>query len=232
MIQIRRSQDRGHFDDGWLKTYHTFSFAEYRDPKHIGFRTLRVINEDWIAAGQGFPPHSHQNMEIITYILEGALAHQDSMGNSSVIVPGEVQRMSAGSGVTHSEFNHSANGTTHLLQIWIRAERKGIDPGYEQKKFSDAGKTNKLRLVVSRDGRDGSVTIHQDVELYDAALDAGKSLVYEMPAARHAWIQVTQGKIEANSKSLNAGDGAAVSEEKTVRINSPGKSSLLLFDLS
>lgn len=232
MIQLRKSPDRGHFDHGWLKTYHTFSFAEYRDPEHMGFRSLRVINEDWIAAGQGFPPHSHQNMEIITYILEGALAHQDSMGNSSVIMPGEIQRMSAGKGVTHSEFNHSAKMTTHLLQIWIRTERKGIEPGYEQKKFSDAGKANRLRLVASRDGREGSVTVYQDVNLYDCALDAGKSLVYPIPGARHAWIQVTQGKIEANGGTLGAGDGAAVSEEKNIKITAAEKAAFLFFDLS
>ena len=232
MIKIRKSQERGHFNHGWLDTYHTFSFAEYRDPNHMGFRKLRVINEDRVKPGEGFPTHSHQNMEIITYILQGALEHKDSMGNSSVIKAGEVQRMSSGTGVTHSEYNHSKSEMVHLLQIWILTERVGIQPGYEQKMFSADEKLNQLRLVASGDGRNGSVTVHQDVNLYISMLEPSKELIYKIPHKRHVWIQVTDGKIKVEDEMLGAGDAVSVSDEKRVRLAAAGKASFLLFDLN
>jgi len=232
VIKIRKSQERGHFDHGWLETFHTFSFDEYRDPHHMGFRKLRVINEDRVKPGEGFPTHSHQNMEIITYVLEGALEHKDSMGNSSVIKAGEVQRMSAGTGVTHSEYNHSKSETVHFLQIWILTEQVGIQPGYEQKMFSRDEKLNQLRRVASRDGRDGSVTVHQDINLYDSILEANQELVYEVPHGRHVWIQVTDGKIKVEDEMLGAGDGVSVSDEKRIRLAAAEKASFLLFDLN
>jgi quercetin 2,3-dioxygenase len=232
MITVRNAQERGHFDFGWLDTSHTFSFGDYYDPDHMGFRDLRVINEDFVQPGQGFGTHPHRDMEIITYILEGSLQHKDSMGNGSMIRPGEVQRMSAGTGVTHSEFNPSDGELVHLLQIWILPEKKGIHPSYEQKKFEDEEREGKLRLVASRDGRDGSVTIHQNVDLYASLLKNGKELSFPLRPGRHVWLQVARGGVQLNGKALKAGDGAAVSEEKKLEIKAAKDSEILLFDLN
>src|SRR5213593_2782593 len=218
MITIRKSEERGHFDLGWLDTYHTFSFDRYHDPAHMHFRSLRVINEDRVQPGQGFPTHSHRDMEIITYILQGALEHRDSMGNGSVIRPGDVQRMSAGTGVTHSEFNASKTEPVHLLQIWMFPERKGMKPSYEQKMFSEADKRSRLRLVASPDGRDGSVTIHQDNEMYATVLRKGETVRHELKPERHAWVQVARGSVKLNGQELAEGDGAAISEEKAIEL--------------
>jgi len=232
MITVRPSNERGHFDHGWLNTYHTFSFASYYDPEHMGFRSLRVINEDWVHAGNGFGTHPHRDMEIITYVLEGALAHQDSMGTSSAIRPGEVQRMSAGSGVTHSEFNHSQTEAVHLLQIWIMPDKKGIKPSYEQTAFPDAEKRGKLRLVASRDGREGSVSINQDAELYATLLEPGETVTHELGAKRYGWAQVVRGGITLNGLPLQAGDGAAISNEERLELTGTESSEVLLFDLA
>ena len=234
MITVRPSKARGHFDHGWLNTFHTFSFADYHDPKHTHFRDLRVINEDTVQPGGGFGTHPHRDMEIITYIREGALAHQDSMGNGSTIRPGDVQRMSAGTGVLHSEFNHSHDERVHLLQIWIFPEQRGLKPSYEQKTFSAQEKLNRLRLVASRDGSEGSVTIHQDARLYAGLLEPGKAVQHALAPGRGAWFQVTSGSVEVNGKRLSAGDGAAIEEEKTLEISGRsenGRSEFLLFDL-
>lgn len=231
MITIRRSADRGHADHGWLDTHHTFSFAGYYDPRHMGFRNLRVINEDRVKPGVGFPTHPHQNMEIISYVLEGELAHSDSMGNGSVIRPGEVQRMSAGTGITHSEFNNSKTDPLHFFQIWILPEREGITPSYEQKFFPDEEKRGNLRLVASRDGEAGSVTINQDARLYATLLEADGEIVHHLPAGHHAWVQVARGKVLVNGHVLEAGDGAAVSDEDLLRLTGKEKSELLLFEL-
>ncbi len=232
MMQLRRSPERGHFDHGWLDTLHTFSFADYYDPRHMHFRTLRVINEDRVAPGAGFPTHPHRDMEIVTYVLEGALQHRDSMGNGSVIRPGDVQRMSAGSGVTHSEYNASESEPVHLLQIWMLPERKGIPPSYEQKAFSEEERRGKLRLVASPDGRDGSVTIHQDNALYVALLGPGESVRHELAPNRHAWLQVARGRVTLNGTELAAGDGAAISQEKFVELRGVQDAEVLLFDLA
>ena len=233
MITVRPSLERGHFDHGWLKTFHTFSFADYYDPKHVHFRALRVINEDWVQPGMGFGTHPHRDMEIITYVLEGELAHKDSMGNGSAIRPGEVQRMSAGTGVLHSEYNHSEDKPVHLLQIWIMPEKRGIEPSYEQKTFSDEEKRNRLRLIASPTGRDGAVTINQDAEVYATLLDGGKSVRHELADNRHVWIQVVRGSITVNDKTLVAGDGAGMSNEKSVEITATAPNSeVLVFDLA
>lgn len=234
MITVRPSEARGHFDHGWLKTFHTFSFADYHDPKNMGFRSLRVINEDYVSPGNGFGTHPHRDMEIITYVLEGALAHKDSMGNGSAIRPGEVQRMSAGTGVLHSEFNHSAAEQVHLLQIWILPERRGIEPSYEQKTYPRKEKLNKLRLVASPEASDGSVKLHQDAKLYGSILEPGKSLSHELAPGRHAWIQLIDGAITVNDKTLKPGDGAAISGESNLKITSTGEyeAEFLLFDLA
>jgi redox-sensitive bicupin YhaK (pirin superfamily) len=231
MIQVRRSQERGHIDHGWLNTYHSFSFDQYYDPRFMGFRSLRVINEDFVAPARGFPTHPHRDMEIITYILEGALAHRDSMGNGSVIAPGDVQRMSAGTGVRHSEANGSETESVHLLQIWIVPSEQGIAPGYEQKKFDDEEKRGRLRLVASRDARAGSVTIHQDVDVYAALLDTSQSVTHELAAGRGAWLQVARGAVELNGQSLTQGDGAAVEDESQLKIVGTEAAEILLFDL-
>jgi len=231
MIEIRKGNERGHARHGWLESFHTFSFADYHDPVHRGFRKLRVINEDILEPGQGFAPHSHQDMEIVTYLLEGALEHKDSMGNTSVIHAGEVQRMSAGSGVTHSEYNASPTEKTHLLQIWIFTAQKGIEPGYEQKEFGFKGKKNRLRRIISPDGRDGSLTIHQDAEIYDASLAGGKSLGYSFLTGRYGWLQVIKGAIRVLGNQLEAGDGAGISKEETVQIKALTDVDFLLFDL-
>jgi len=231
MINIRKSQDRGHVNHGWLDSHFTFSFADYYDPEHVQFRTLRVLNDDRIAAGAGFPEHPHRDMEIITYVLEGGLAHRDSMGNGSVIRPGDVQYMSAGTGVTHSEFNASKSEPAHLLQIWMLPEKKGLKPVYGQKNFADSEKRGKLRLVASPDGRDGSVTIRQENELYATVLGAGESVRHELKPDRHAYVQVARGSVKLNGKELQEGDGAAISEEKAVELTGVKNAEVLLFDL-
>jgi len=232
MITIRKAADRGHFDFGWLDTYHTFSFDQYHDPKHMAFRSLRVINEDRVAPGHGFPPHSHSDMEIVTYVLEGGLQHQDSMGNGSIISPGEVQRMSAGTGVTHSEANPSVSDPVHLLQIWILPDQRNRKPEYEQKMFSDEEKKGRLRLIASNDGRDGSVTIHQDTVVYATVLDPDQKVQHRLASGRYAWIQVARGAVKINGESLDQGDGAAVTGEPLVEITAEAPSEVLLFDLA
>jgi redox-sensitive bicupin YhaK (pirin superfamily) len=232
MINVRRADERGRFDFGWLDTAHTFSFGDYFDRDHMGFRALRVINEDFVAPGRGFPKHPHRDMEIITYILSGALRHEDSMGNGSVIRPGDVQRMSAGTGIAHSEANASATEPVHLLQIWITPNQLGIRPGYEQKAFGEEEKRGRLRLVASPTGEDGSVTIHQDARVYGALLDAGQSITHEIGRGRHAWIQVARGAVELNGTGLAQSDGAAVSDEAEIRIAGVEPSEVLVFDLA
>lgn len=233
MITLRPADQRGQADYGWLHTRYTFSFADYYDPKHVHFRSLRVINEDHVEPGHGFGTHPHRDMEIITYVLEGALAHKDSMGTGSTIRPGEVQRMSAGTGVLHSEFNHSPSEEVHLLQIWILPERKGIEPSYEQKEFARESKLNRLRLVAAPGGEEGSVTIHQDARLYASILEEGKRLRHELGKGRYAWLQVVRGEVSLNSTALKAGDGAAVEHEAALEITGRAPSSeFLLFDLA
>lgn len=232
MLTIRKSGDRGHFDFGWLDTRHTFSFGDYYDPKHMGFRALRVINEDVVHAGGGFGTHPHRDMEIVTYVLSGGLAHRDSMGNGSVIRPGDVQRMSAGTGVTHSEHNASRTEPVHLLQIWLLPAKTGSAPSYEQKTFSTAEKRGRLRLVGAADGHDGAVTIHQDVALYASVLEPGERVHHVLAPGRHAWVQVVRGTIGVNGETLAAGDGAALSDVRDVTITATTESELLLFDLA
>ncbi len=232
MLKIRRSEERGHAQYDWLDTFHTFSFDTYYDPEHMGFRSLRVINEDRVAPNTGFGTHPHRDMEIITYVLEGTLSHRDSMGNGSTILPGEVQRMSAGTGVTHSEFNNSPTEPVHLLQIWILPQQKGLKPSYEQKQIRVSENPGQLCLIASRDGKDGSVKIHQDVKLYSSRMAPGNSVVHQLEPRRHAWLQVARGEVVLNGVSLKAGDGAAVSEENRLEINSKQDSEILLFDLA
>jgi redox-sensitive bicupin YhaK (pirin superfamily) len=227
MITVRRSSDRGHFDHGWLDTYHTFSFADYYDPRFMDFRSLRVINEDRVQGGKGFGTHGHRDMEILTYILEGELEHRDSMGNGSVIAPGKVQRMTAGTGVRHSEFNPSPSAPVHLLQIWILPESEGLTPGYEEKIFPHGG--GAFTLIASREGRDGSLSIHQDADVWAAYLADGE-VSREIRPGRGAWLQLAQGKVEVNGVPLTAGDGAAMTDES--RITVKGRGELLLFDLA
>jgi redox-sensitive bicupin YhaK (pirin superfamily) len=232
MITIRKSDERGHFSHGWLDTYHTFAFDQYYDPAHTHWRSLRVINEDHVAPGQGFPTHSHRDMEIITYILSGALEHRDSMGSGSVIRPGDVQRMSAGTGVSHSEFNPSDSEPVHLLQIWILPESRGLTPSYEEKSFSEAERRGRLRLVASADGGEGSVTIQQDARLYAATLDAGASVEHALGANRYAWLQVARGAVRLNEFDLRQSDGAAISNETDLKIVAQEAAEILLFDLA
>ncbi|HSP17471.1 MAG TPA: pirin family protein [Thermoanaerobaculia bacterium] len=231
MINVRKSGDRGHFDHGWLNTYHTFSFADYYDPAFMGFRTLRVINEDRVQAGAGFGTHGHRDMEIVSYVLEGALAHRDSMGHGGLIRPGDVQRMSAGTGVLHSETNGSKEEEVHFLQIWILPEERGIAPSYEQKHFDEAERRGVLRLVASPDASDGSLKIHQDTRIYSAILDKGARVTHELGPSRHGWLQVAAGEVEINGQKLSAGDGAAISGEKSVVLTGSG-AEVLLFDLA
>jgi len=231
MIILRKAHERGHARHGWLESYHTFSFADYYDPRHMGFRTLRVINEDRVQPGKGFGSHPHHDMELISYVLAGALEHQDSLCAGSVITPGEVQRMSAGTGVTHSEFNHSRSEPVHFLQIWILPERVGLPPSYEQRAFPAAEKRGNLRLIASRDGREGSVTIHQAVDLYTSVLAPGEAVTHRFTPGRSAWIQVAHGAITLNDTALSAGDGAAVSEETQLTVTAKDRAELLLFDL-
>ena len=232
MLQIRKASERGHADHGWLNSWHTFSFADYYDPKHMGFRSLRVINDDRVQPGMGFNTHPHRDMEIISYVLEGALEHRDSMGNTSVIRPGEVQRMSAGTGITHSEFNHSKSELVHFLQIWILPSTNGLTPGYEQKFFADEEKKGVLRLIASSDGRNGSVTMHQDANLYSALVEGGEEIAYTIPAGRHVWLHVAQGSVVVNGYKLSAGDGLAATEEQQLLIAGDTKAEVLLFDLA
>ena len=231
MIDIRKSNDRGHADHGWLNTRFTFSFADYYDPKHEQFRTLRVMNDDRIAGGGGFPTHPHRDMEIVTVVLEGALAHKDSMGNGSVIRPGDVQYMGAGTGVAHSEFNASQTEAAHIYQIWMFPDKAGYQPAYDQKHFSDDEKRGKLRLLVSSDGRDGSVRIRQNNDLYTAVLGPGETVKHELKKDRHAYVQVTRGSAKLNGKTLETGDGAAISEEKSLELSGVKDTEILLFDL-
>ncbi len=233
MISIRRSAERGHADHGWLKTYHTFSFADYQDPAHHSFRALRVMNEDWVAPGQGFGTHPHRDMEIITYVLEGTLQHKDSMGNGTNITPGEFQRMSAGTGILHSEFNPSADETVHLYQIWLFPKRKGITPSYEQRRFDPASMRNRLRLVASPDGRDDSLTIQQDAFVYAATLDAGSEVRHELAEGRSAYLQVLRGSVvlAPDGETLVAGDGVRFTEASAVTFAGGESAEVLLFDL-
>ena len=232
MISIRRSQERGHFNHGWLDTYHTFSFDQYRDPRFMGFRSLRVINEDRVAPGQGFGMHPHRDMEIITYVLEGALEHRDSLGNGSVIRPGDGQRMSAGSGIQHSEFNALKDDPVHLLQIWILPAERGIAPGYEQKSFATEEKRGRLRVIASSDDEQGAVRIHQDAKLAVALLGAGEIVEHTLAPGRHAWLQVAHGGVKLNGQTLGQGDGAAVSEEPKLTLEGENDAEVLLFDLA
>lgn len=232
MITIRKSQNRGHLNHGWLDTYHTFSFDQYYDPRHMSFGSLRVINEDFVAAGHGFPTHSHRDMEIITYILEGALAHRDSMGNGSEIKPGEVQRMTAGTGVAHSEANPSASDPVHLLQIWIMPNARGLKPGYEQKMFTTAQKEGKLALIASPDGSAGSVTINQDAKVYASVLNPDQKVTHSLANDRLAWLQVARGSVVLNGEELKQGDGAAISDESQLEITGRERSEVLLFDMA
>ena len=232
MLTIRRSEDRGQADHGWLNSRHSFSFADYHDPAHMGFGNLRVINEDRIAAGTGFGTHGHRDMEIVSYVLEGALAHQDSMGNGTAIVPGEVQRMSAGTGVRHSEFNHAKDAATHFLQIWLLPDRTGIAPGYEQKAFGDDEKRGRLRLVASPDGRDGSVTVHADASIYAGLFDGDEAAELKLDPARLAYVFVVRGELEVNGQALRAGDALALKQEQRVQVRRGQRAEVLVFDLA
>lgn len=232
MLTLRKADDRGHADHGWLNSYHTFSFANYYDPAHMGFRKLRVINDDQVAGGGGFAPHSHRDMEIVTYVLEGALEHQDSMGNRSIIRPGEVQRMTAGTGVTHSEYNASKTDTVHLLQIWVLPERSGLTPEYEQKFYTPEEKQGQLRLIASHDGRDGSVTVHQDLNLYAAVLSNGEKVTHSIDQDRYLWVQIARGSAIVNGEVLEAGDAAAIGSEPTLELVGQEKAEILVFDLA
>lgn len=232
MITVRPAAERGHADHGWLDTRHTFSFASYRDPAHMGFRSLRVINEDRVKPGKGFGTHAHSDMEILTWVLDGALGHKDSMGNGSVIRPGDLQRMSAGTGVTHSEFNPSPEAGVHFLQIWLLPGERGLPPGYEQKNFPLGERRRRLRLVAARDGREGAVTIHQDADLWTALLGPGESVRHALAPGRHAWIHVARGSATVNGYALGAGDGAAVSDEPALEIAGVTPAEVLVFDLA
>ena len=232
MFTIRRAEERGHADHGWLNSYHTFSFAGYRDPKQMGFQSLRVINEDRVAAGQGFGTHAHHDMEIVSYVLEGELEHQDSMGNGEVLRPGEFQRITAGTGITHSEFNPSADHSTHFYQIWLLPERKRIEPSYEQKAFDPADRQNQLQLVASREAHNGSLLIHQDVNIYLADLEVGKELTFEIPPGRHVWLQVLRGSVNASGNHLDTSDAVAVSDEAALTIMARSDAEVMLFDLA
>jgi quercetin 2,3-dioxygenase len=232
MIEIRKSNERGHADHGWLNTRFTFSFADYYDPKYEEFRTLRVMNDDRVAGGAGFPTHPHKDMEIVTYVLEGALQHKDSMGNGSVIKPGDIQYMSAGTGVAHSEFNASEKEPVHLYQIWMFPDKKGYKPAYDQKHFDDADKRGKLRLLASPDGRDGSIKLRQSNDLYATVLGKGESVKHSLQPERHAYVQVARGSVTLNGKTLDTGDGAAVSAEKSLELTGVNDAEVLLFDLA
>lgn len=229
---IRRANERGYADHGWLRSFHTFSFADYYSPAHMGFRTLRVINEDRVEGGKGFGTHPHRDMEIISYVLSGALQHKDSMGTGSVIRPGDVQRMSAGTGVTHSEFNASPTDLVHFLQIWILPDQRGYAPGYEQKHFAEVERENQLRLVASKDGRQGSLTIHQDASLFASLLSPQQQVAHELQPGRYAWLHVARGQVDVNGEQLSAGDAAAFEQAATLSITGREASEILLFDLA
>lgn len=231
MIAVRKAQDRGMFDFGWLKTAHTFSFGEYHDPAHMGFSVLRVMNDDVVAGGQGFGEHPHRDMEIITVVLKGALRHKDSSGGGGVIRPGDVQRMSAGKGVYHSEFNDSATEDAHLYQVWIKPAVRGVEPRYEQRHYAEETRRNQLRLVISPDGRDGSIPVHQDASLYLTTLDAGKGVRHTLAAGRKGWVQVASGSVTVNGVALGTGDGAAVDGEAALEIVAQQTAQVMVFDL-
>ena len=231
MLTVRKAEDRGHATHGWLDTHHTFSFADYHDRRFMGFGPLRVINDDTVGPGAGFPPHHHRDMEIISYVLEGALEHKDNIGNGSVIKPGDVQRMSAGTGVVHSEYNPSEESPVHFLQIWLVPRRPGLPSGYEQKYFSDDDKRGRLRLVASPDGADGSVRIQQDARMYAALLEPGQAVSHSFASGRRGWLHVARGSAELGGTSLKAGDGAAIDGEQQISIGSAGGGEVLLFDL-
>jgi redox-sensitive bicupin YhaK (pirin superfamily) len=232
MITRRPAAERGHADHGWLDSRHTFSFADYYDEAHMGFRALRVINEDRVQPGHGFGTHQHRDMEIISYVLEGSLGHRDSMGTGSTITPGDVQRMSAGTGVRHSEMNPSTTQPVHFLQIWLLPERRGLEPGYEQKRFEAADMQGRFRLIASHDGRDGAITVHQDVDLYAGVLAAGQGATLALRPGRHAWVQVARGSVTLNDQSLEQGDGAAVSDERALEVTATADAEVLVFDLA
>ncbi|MFI4852294.1 MAG: pirin family protein [Gimesia chilikensis] len=232
MIRVRKAEERGHADHGWLDTYHTFSFAGYQDPEHVHFRTLRVMNEDVVQPGQGFGTHPHRDMEIVTYVLEGALEHKDSMGNGEVLRAGEFQRMSAGTGITHSEFNPSATEPVHLYQIWLFPESKGIEPSYEQKQFPVSEQQNQLRLVASPEAEAGSLRIHQDARVYLSQIEAEQTVTYELAEGRHAWLQVLRGSVLLNDVALDVSDGAAVSDTRNLKIQATDDAEIMLFDLN
>lgn len=232
MLMVRKSKERGYADHGWLKSFHSFSFAGYYDPQHMGWGNLRVINEDWIAAGKGFGTHGHRNMEIVTYVLQGALAHKDSMGNVKAIPPGDVQRMSAGTGVQHSEFNHAPNATTHLLQIWIEPNVMEVTPSYEQKTFAEAEKQGQLRLVASPDGAEGSVRIHADARLYATLLDGTQAVELALDPARKYYVHLVRGELAVNGVALSTGDAALIAAESHLRLDQGNNAEVLVFDLS
>ena len=232
MITLRKSDERGHADHGWLRSWHSFSFADYHDPAHMGFGNLRVINEDLIAPGTGFGTHGHRDMEIVSYVLDGALAHKDSLGNGATITPGEVQRMSAGTGVMHSEFNHERERVTHLLQIWILPRQRGIAPGYEQKRFADADKRGRLRLVAAPDGRDGAVTIHADAALHAGLFDGDEAATLPLAPGRLGYVHVARGEVEVNGQRLRAGDAALLRDEPEVALAQGRNAEVLVFELA
>ena len=232
MLDVIQSESRGSADHGWLQAKHTFSFAEYQNPERVEFGKVRVINEDRIAPGKGFATHPHRDMEIVTYVIDGAIAHKDSMGNGTVITAGEIQRMTAGTGVQHSEFNHSQDEELHLLQIWIYPEKNGLEPGYEQTRFSREDKLNRLRLVGSRDGRDGSITIHQDVDLYASVLEAGNELSLELRPNRKVFVQLVDGDIAVNGQRLSVGDGAQMEDEPVLQVSALTEAEFLVFDMT
>jgi quercetin 2,3-dioxygenase len=232
MLTLRKSSDRGHADHGWLKSFHSFSFADYHDPRHMGFGNLRVINEDRIAPGTGFGTHGHRDMEIVSYVLEGALAHKDSMGNGASIRPGDVQRMSAGRGVMHSEFNHAPSETTHFLQIWILPDKQGVAPGYEQKHFDEASKRGVLRLVASADGREGSVSVNADAAIYAGLFDGDEAAALTLDPDRKAYVHVARGAIEANGQALSAGDAALLVGEAELQLQNGRDAEVIVFDLA
>ena len=232
MITLRRAEDRGYADHGWLKSHHTFSFGSYYDPQHMGFRSLRVMNEDRVAAGKGFGTHAHENMEIVSYVLEGQLEHKDSMGNGEVLRLGEFQRITAGTGITHSEFNPSSDHDTHFYQIWLQPERDGIEPDYEQKSFDVAGRQDQWQLVASPDGVDGSLSIHQDARIFLANLTASRELTYPVPTGRYAWLQILRGGVSIDGEFLQAGDAAAISDASPLQLQAGERTELMLFDLA
>jgi redox-sensitive bicupin YhaK (pirin superfamily) len=231
MIEIRHAQDRGYADHGWLKSYHSFSFADYMDPEHVQFGPLRVINEDRVAAGMGFGTHGHRDMEIISYVLDGELAHKDSMGNGSVLRPGDVQRMTAGTGVRHSEFNHAQDQTTHFLQIWVLPAQLNLTPGYEERHFDAAAKRGRLALIASGDGHDGSVKVHQDMTLYAGYFDGAEAASLPIAAGRRAYVHVVRGKLVVNGQALSGGDAAKLTQEEAVTLSGGEDSEVLVFDL-